>query len=135
MDGPDYQLLVPLFPLLRAGDPLELVFPLDVAELHRQVQDASVLAQVTALHPVPYHMRHTEVSHDMVSQQRSLAEAKKRGRWGHDRCLRRYFKGGCLGEQLQRLPVGAGALLRLPRSHWRDPRRAATTLATWQRHE
>ena len=98
------QFLVPLFPLLRAGDPLELAFPLDVAELHRQVQDAAVLAQVTALHPVPYHMRHTGVSDEIVSQQRSVAEAKKRGRRGHDRSLRRYSKGGRLGEQMLRLP-------------------------------
>ena len=42
---------------------------------------------------VLYRMRHGGASHDIVSNQRSVLEVKKRGRWANDQSLKRYAKG------------------------------------------
>ena len=41
--------------------------------------------------------------YNLVLPHWTLAEAKRRGRWAHDRSLKRYAKGGRLAEQMSRL--------------------------------
>ena len=104
LDGPDYAWLQNLMPGLRGNGGEELVFNLSVTQLNALWRRAVVLAGVKELDQVPYHMRHTGVSHELVTGRRSLAECKRRGRWGSDKSLRRFAKGGRLGEQLARHP-------------------------------
>ncbi len=59
--------------------------------------------------PVPYQLRHTGASSDLIARRRTLAETKKRGRWADDRSLKRYTKGGRLAEQIHRLSAATRA--------------------------
>ena len=103
LDGPDYAYLNPVLAKLKVGRPQESLFGLEATKLHKLVARASLDVGVSALHVVPYHMRHTGVSHELAAGHRTLAEAKRRGRWAHDRSLKRYAKGGRLAEQMSRL--------------------------------
>ena len=55
------------------------------------------------MNPVPYHMRHSGASSDLVLALRGLQDVKRRGRWRADSSLLRYTKGGRLGDQFARL--------------------------------
>ena len=66
---------------------------------------------------VLYRMRHRGASHDIVSNQRSMLEVKKRGRWANDQSLKRYAKG----VRLQKVELEAGRRL--------SPEHANTSLA------
>jgi len=59
---------------------------------------------------VLYRMRHGGASHDIVSNQRSVLEVKKRGRWANDQSLKRYAKGVRL--QKEELEAGQEAFAR-----------------------
>ena len=54
--------------------------------------------------PTRYHCRHGGPFADIAARRRSLKEVKSRGRWEDDRSVKRYVRGGRVGEQLQRLP-------------------------------
>ena len=94
---------------LKRGNPADLLFEMSVKDLHDLLFKGAAAAEVEILQPVPYHLRHTGVSHEMVSGQRTLAEAKRRGQWTADSSLRRYSKGGRIAEQMARLPPGVQA--------------------------
>ena len=53
---------------------------------------------------VLYRMCHGGASHDIVSNQRSVLEVKKRGRWANDQSLKLYAKG----VRLQKVEMEAG---------------------------
>ena len=55
--------------------------------------------------PTLYHCRHGGPSADLAAKRRTMKETKLRGRWGDDRSVRRYVRGGRIGEQLNRLPA------------------------------
>ena len=92
-------------PELKRGDPNGLVFDMTVATLHQLFVQGARDAGVLPLMPVPYHLRHTGVSAEMLAGERSLKEAKRRGRWTADSSFRRYSKGGRIAEQMAKLPV------------------------------
>ena len=43
---------------------------------------------------VPHVFRHTGPSNDRYHQRRSIAEVRRRGRWGHEKSVSRYDKPG-----------------------------------------
>jgi hypothetical protein len=53
--------------------------------------------------PVLYQLRHGGASHEMLTGFRSLEALKRRGRWASDASVRRYEKGGRIGQVLSRL--------------------------------
>ena len=52
----------------------------------------------------PYHCRHAGPPHDLAVKARDINEVKKRGRWAQDASVKRYAKGGRLGDRLAKLP-------------------------------
>ena len=52
-----------------------------------------------------YSLRHGGASHDLLCNQRVLAEVKRRGRWASDTSLRRYSKETRLLEVMSRIPA------------------------------
>ena len=58
-----------------------------------------------ALNPTPYSLRHGGASHDALTNRRSLAEIKKKGRWRTDSSVRRYEKAAVAMKQLSKLPT------------------------------
>jgi len=53
--------------------------------------------------PVPHQVRHAGASFDHASQQKSIADVKRKGRWASDSAARRYEKSGRINEQLENL--------------------------------
>jgi len=90
------------------GSPQQAVVKMTAAQL------ATIFkAAVTALKlessgpPTLYHCRHGGPSADLAAKRRTMKEAQMRGRWQGDRSLRRYVRGGRIGEQLNRLPAAS----------------------------
>jgi hypothetical protein len=54
--------------------------------------------------PVLHQLRHGGASHEMMTGARDILGVQKRGRWGSVRSLRRYEKGGRVGQLLSKLP-------------------------------
>ena len=72
--------------------------------LEMVVMFRDVLEEWALTDAVLYRMRHGGASHDIVSNQRSVLEVKKRGRWANDQSLKRYAKG----VRLQKVELEAG---------------------------
>ena len=53
--------------------------------------------------PVLHQLRHGGASHEMMTGARDIVGVQKRGRWGSVRSLRRYEKGGRVGQLLGKL--------------------------------
>ena len=68
-------------------------------------QSALAALQLLVLEAVPYCLRHSGASMDMLAGRRSTPEIKLRGRWKADASMARYAKGGRLAEQWGRLPA------------------------------
>lgn len=105
LDGPDSHLLGLACRALvrdrsRSDTALGLTMPQHTAMFRRAVEQL----QLSSLHPVPYQLRHTGASRELVLHQRPLAEVKRKGRWFSDRSLQRYLKGGRTAEQFESLP-------------------------------
>ena len=104
LDNPHHKfLLEPLAALKQQLRPEERLVDLSHQEFNAAFHEAARRAGLQALHPVPYHARHSGASFDLVANVRSLEQVKRRGRWMTDSCLNRYLKGGRLGEQFDRL--------------------------------
>ena len=55
--------------------------------------------------PSLYTLRHGGASHDLLSEARSIAEVKERGRWISDKSLRRYGKRTRMQQRMRDLPT------------------------------
>lgn len=82
-------------------DPLFLFTPL---ELGREMQSVARDELGTLPPPVLYVWRHTAASVEFLEKLRTLNEVSRRGRWKSDSSVRRYEKGGRIGEEFARLP-------------------------------
>ena len=104
LDNPHHRFLQgPLARIKKATNDSDFLMGLTVTEFTAAFHRACQRANVQVLSPVPYHMRHTGASTDLVSKTRGVEEVKRRGRWQSDKSMNRYLKGGRLGEQFQRL--------------------------------
>ena len=107
------QFLCPILRLVKASRrDDQLLLPLAYREFFSLFKKAALQAQLHALDPVPYQLRHGGVSHDLQQRVRDLASAKARGRWLSDSSMKRYEKHGRLTAMLHRLPPAVQARCR-----------------------
>ena len=77
----------------------------ETPEQFRQLfRAAAERCNIMILEPIPYHLRHSGASLDLVRNWREIPAVKRRGRWASDRSMHRYLKGGRVAEQFRRLP-------------------------------
>jgi len=107
IDLPEFQFLGVALARLQAGrDPDQPLFRLPAAAF------LSILREGAAVHDldrfisrvVPYRLRHGGASFDIAAGKRTLAEVGRRGRWRTAASVRRYEKGGRVGQLLNQLP-------------------------------
>ena len=107
IDGPVFQFLGPaLERLVRGRHPDEPLF-VETAQgflaLFREAAEFFDLDTCIS-RVIPYRLRHGGASFDIISGARTLPEVGKRGRWRIAASVRRYEKGGRVGQLLARLP-------------------------------
>ena len=90
--------------LSKARSDSTLLHGLTLPQLEALYRRASVHLGLTGFDLTPHSARHAGPSSDMLSQARTLAEVKKRGRWSSDKSVARYAKQGRLLLQASRLP-------------------------------
>ena len=68
--------------------------------------DVYALTQIglRANHCVPYQLRHSGPSHDLLIKARTTLEVKLRGRWASDASVKRYEAHARVGQEFQALP-------------------------------
>ena len=87
--------IAPVLEKLVAGrSPLEPLWDFSYPELVYDFRIATIDAGIPGV--VPYQARHSGASIDRATQERTLPEVKKRGRWASDKSVNRYEKHGRL---------------------------------------
>ena len=105
IDLPEWAWLGPaVFELTRGRRPDDPLFQFSPLELGREMQSVAREELGVVPPPVLYMWRHTAASVEFLEKLRTLAEVKRRGRWQSDSSVRRYEKGGRVGEEFARLP-------------------------------
>ena len=83
----------------------DMLFKVDPVEFATALSNAEVRLGLEPLgHLHPYRFRHTGASHDFLEKERDLQAIQRRGRWRDVRSIRRYEKGGRVGQLFARLP-------------------------------
>ena len=77
------------------------MFPYTYARFYNMFVETALAANCPA---APYQGRHSGISIDRASGERTQEEAQKRGRWRAQASVRRYEKAGRLNDAWQRLP-------------------------------
>ncbi len=90
--------------VVKEGDGDERILPHGEQQYYRSFAGAVEELSLQGLEEVvPYQLRHSGPSSDIAAKRRTLAEVKERGDWCTDSSLKRYQKGGRLGDQANRL--------------------------------
>ena len=84
--------------------PGELVFRYTPARLRVLLKKAGDMLKLQEWDLDPYVLRHTGPSQDRLSNQRSLKQVKRRGRWASDSSVKRYEKSSRINARLAALP-------------------------------
>ncbi|CAK0844651.1 unnamed protein product, partial [Prorocentrum cordatum] len=89
--------------LAQGRAPQEPLFAFSQAEFARSFKLAGS-RRLLQKPPPPCILRHAGASRDFAEQRRTLAGARRRGRWRTDASARRHEKGGRLGSEFAKLP-------------------------------
>lgn len=89
-----------VFPRLRAGPPDAHMWDFDYPTVSRQIARSAELLGVSF---VPYQLRHSGPSWEMLRRRRTLAEIQKRGQWRSFSSVQRYEKATKLMAAYHRL--------------------------------
>ena len=84
-------------------DPESLLWPIPGPTVIIALQDACRALQLEPLAVCRYSLRHGGASEDILSQQRSLLEVKRRGGWRTDSSLKRYGKEALIQSELRKV--------------------------------
>lgn len=75
-----------------------------VTQLRNQWEATLLRIGLRGNHCVPYQLRHSGPSHDLLTRARSMLEVKMRGRWAADSSVKRYEAHARVGQEFQALP-------------------------------
>jgi hypothetical protein len=90
LDSDRLQFINPLLSQLAQGSPTSRLWDFDYGQLLRTFKKVQELLGLMEL--VPYMLRHSGVTHDVLNRLRTLEEAQKRGRWQSRKSMNRYEK-------------------------------------------
>jgi hypothetical protein len=104
-DKTELAFLDPFLSLLRQGDGDLPLWPFRHSDLVATFRRSSESLGLSRLEPCLYSLRHAGASADWLTQSRTLAEIKVRGRWSSDASLRRYQKAAQAQQELELVPA------------------------------
>lgn len=92
-----------LHELTTGRQPTEKVFPFTLLEYEQSISKVVEKYELEPLGVVPYSLRHSGITNDIVLRRRTEDEAVRRARWKTRSSLRRYGKPGVLQRQMAKL--------------------------------
>ncbi len=114
LDHEELQFIGPFLADLKSRRrPEDCLWDFTQVDLNRWMGQASRDAGVEQLGIVPYALRHSGPSWDVLTGRRHLAEVQRRGRWASPASLARYEKSSKITEQLSHLSAETASFLQV----------------------
>ncbi len=114
LDHEELQFIGPFLADLKSRRrPEDCLWDFAQVDLNRWMGQASRDAGVEQLGIVPYALRHSGPSWDVLTGRRHLAEVQRRGRWASPASLARYEKSSKITEQLSHLSAETASFLQV----------------------
>ena len=100
--------------------PIEKLFPITVAEMLVDWNEALAELRIPKQQLVWYQLRHGGASADLLERRRSVPEIQARGRWMRPESMRRYAKSGQIQKVLNALPKDVRRFTRWAAEEFRE---------------